>query len=102
MLEQGLCDISIEISHLEVESQSNTPETLLEWVLKAVPYGDMACPRLNLALGIPAGSGGVEWKVLSHEAPDIRPINVRRELGLLCEASLAQEKKARLRLKPEP
>jgi len=31
-------------------------------VLKAVPYGDMACPRLNLALGIPAGSGGVEWK----------------------------------------
>jgi len=40
--------------------------------------------------------------VLSHEAPDVRPINVRRELGLLCEASLAQEKKARLRLKPEP
>ena len=26
-------------------------------MLKAVPYGDMACPRLNLALGIPAGTG---------------------------------------------
>ena len=56
MLDQGLCDISIEISHLENETQANTPETLLERVLKAVPYGDMACPRLNLALGIPAGT----------------------------------------------
>jgi hypothetical protein len=32
-------------------------------VLKAVPYGDMACPRLNLALGIPTGTNGAEWKV---------------------------------------
>ena len=40
------------------------------------------------------------WQVLSHEAPAIRPINVRRELGLLCEASLAHEKKALLQLKP--
>ena len=63
MLDQGLCDISIEISHLENETQANTPETLLERVLKAVPYGDMACPRLNLALGIPAGTNGTEWKV---------------------------------------
>ena len=39
------------------------------------------------------------WQVLSHEAPDIRPINVRRELGLVCDECLATEKAAVLELK---
>jgi hypothetical protein len=37
--------------------------------------------------------------VLSHESRDIRPINVRRELGLVCDECLAKEKAAVLQLK---
>ena len=39
------------------------------------------------------------WQVLSHEAADIRPINVRRELGIVCDECLATEKAAVLELK---
>ena len=39
------------------------------------------------------------WQVLSHEAADIRPINVRRELGMVCDECLALEKAAVLELK---
>ena len=37
--------------------------------------------------------------MLSHEAADIRPINVRRELGIVCDECLALEKAAVLELK---
>lgn len=80
LVSSGKCDVTIEIFHQEEETQHDTPEALLAWILKALPYGELLSPRLNQSLGLPPNARGMEWAVLSHEAPDTVRINVRREL----------------------
>ena len=99
LVSSGMCDVTIEISHVEEETQHDTPEALLMWILRALPYGELPSPRLNQSLGLPPNARGMEWTVLSHEAPDTARVNVRRELQEELARVGAAEKAASAALK---
>ena len=59
----GACDVTLQIEHEEDERAANTPESLLAWLIKAIPFSAVPLPRVIAALGLGQQSKGLDFQV---------------------------------------